>query len=389
MLLILAIVLAGCPRDKKAPRCAAVSPGEVDFANERTETSVEISPILPAARGAAFTVECDEPWLTVTPASGVLGETRNPTPIALSVKRTLMKPGGNLCTLTIVVGGAERHTVTVRAEAALVADFHASPTEALEGQPISFSDLSSTLTGAAPIVRRLWEFGDGESSAERNPVHAYATRGRYTVTLTVESADSSDTRTRPAYVRVHAPEGPSAGFAAATTRPVVGKPVQFADLSLPGPSPIASWLWEFGDGGQSLLPNPVHLYTAASVYDVNLTVTTQLGSDSEIKLGYMDVQPAPPVAEFSAPHRVPFAGEPLPFSDLSISKGAPITDWLWDFGDGAFSVEPNPVHIYTAADVYTVTLTIESPAGKDIERKRDYTIVQPPPGHFSFRPLQP
>lgn len=49
------------------------------------------------------------------------------------------------------------------------------------------------------------------------------------------------------------------------------------------------------------------------------------------------------------------------FKDESRGK---ITKWHWDFGDGTFSKEQNPVHHYKAAGKYLVVLEIEGPAGK-------------------------
>jgi hypothetical protein len=40
-------------------------------------------------------------------------------------------------------------------------------------------------------------------------------------------------------------------------------------------------------------------------------------------------------------------------------------NYLWDFGDGSTSSEPNPVHFYVANGNYTVTLTVESECGTD------------------------
>jgi PKD repeat protein len=47
----------------------------------------------------------------------------------------------------------------------------------------SFSDHSSDADG--DIVSRTWDFGDGDSSRESDPQHAYGTSGSYTVSLTV------------------------------------------------------------------------------------------------------------------------------------------------------------------------------------------------------------
>ncbi|MBK8831240.1 MAG: PKD domain-containing protein [Saprospiraceae bacterium] len=48
-----------------------------------------------------------------------------------------------------------------------------------------FSDRSS-----GPVGSRLWGFGDGQISAQTNPVHLYASTGVYTVCLlTIDDGD--------------------------------------------------------------------------------------------------------------------------------------------------------------------------------------------------------
>lgn len=65
--------------------------------------------------------------------------------------------------------------------------------------------------------------------------------------------------------------------------------VQFSDFSLPGGQPIQSWLWDFGDGTQSTEQNPVHIYVNPGAYDVSLTITTPLGTDSEVIVNHIRV----------------------------------------------------------------------------------------------------
>lgn len=48
------------------------------------------------------------------------------------------------------------------------------------------------------------------------------------------------------------------------------------------------------------------------------------------------------------------------------------TSWLWDFGDGTTSTEQNPLHLYTAAGTYSVTLTVNGYANKV---RTDYITV--------------
>ena len=58
---------------------------------------------------------------------------------------------------------------------------------------VSFTS-TSTDDGGAPA--HAWDFGDGSTSTEQNPVHTYAADGSYTVTLTVTDGDgNTDTHT--------------------------------------------------------------------------------------------------------------------------------------------------------------------------------------------------
>jgi len=64
------------------------------------------------------------------------------------------------------------------------ASFTYSPVEPTVGEDILFSDASSD-PERQPITAWIWDFGDGATSTEENPTHAYETSGSYPVTLTV------------------------------------------------------------------------------------------------------------------------------------------------------------------------------------------------------------
>ncbi len=53
----------------------------------------------------------------------------------------------------------------------------------------------------------------------------------------------------------------------------------------------------------------------------------------------------------------------------------PATSYVWDFGDGAQSVERNPAHFYVNPGFYTVTLTITGDSGTFVVRKENYIRV--------------
>mgnify|MGYP003757410163 CR=1 FL=1 len=80
------------------------------------------------------------------------------------------------------------------------ADFTATPTVGEAPLEVRFTDTSDP--GTSPIEAWQWDFGDGATSAETDPVHVYAVPGAYTVTLTVTNAVGSDTMIRVNYITV-------------------------------------------------------------------------------------------------------------------------------------------------------------------------------------------
>jgi PKD repeat protein len=78
-----------------------------------------------------------------------------------------------------------------------VADFNGTPTTITLAEAISFTDLSTMNP-----TSWLWDFGDGTTSALKNPTHKYGEVGTYTVKLTATNAGGTSTTTKTAYVVV-------------------------------------------------------------------------------------------------------------------------------------------------------------------------------------------
>lgn len=82
--------------------------------------------------------------------------------------------------------------------------------------------------------------------------------------------------------------------------------------------------------------------------------------------------PRQPDAAFEA---TPVSGEaPLAVSFFNTSGGA-VTNSQWAFGDGGTSTAMNPTHVYTQPGVYSVTLTVNGPAGGDTVTNTAYIQV--------------
>lgn len=131
--------------------------------------------------------------------------------------------------------------------------------------------------------------------------------------------------------------------------------VIFTDLSTGSPT---SWSWNFGDGGTSVLENPSHLYATNGTFNVCLTVTNGVGSDTHCENVLIDTY-EPPVADFS------YTGDPtVSFTDLSLNDP---TSWNWNFGDGFTSTLQDPVHTYATNGSFFVCLTATNALGSSTD----------------------
>jgi PKD repeat protein/DMSO/TMAO reductase YedYZ molybdopterin-dependent catalytic subunit len=226
------------------------------------------------------------------------------------------------------------------------ASFTADPLTGTAPLSVTFKDTSS----GESITTWLYDFGDGSTSAEKEPVHVYSTAGTFTASLTVTNGAGSSTAFTTVTVN---PPLPVAAFTASPTSGPAPLAVSFTDTS----SDATSWSWAFGDGASSSDRNPVHTYSSAGTYTAKLTVTNTAGSSSKDLQITVNVQV--PAVNLTA---APTSGVvPLTVKFTDTSTGA--TSRLWAFGDGATSTEKNPSHKYTTAGVYTATLTVTNSSG--------------------------
>ncbi|MSR63650.1 MAG: PKD domain-containing protein, partial [Planctomycetes bacterium] len=257
-----------------------------------------------------------------------------------------------------------------------LADFEATPRSGSCPLSVAFDDLSE-----GEVTSWSWDFGDGQSSSSFAPVHLYDACGSYTVALTVSGPNGTHTLTRPDFV-IAALQPPQAGFSALPTLGAAPLDVQFADLTT---GQVTAWSWDFGDGQVSSEASPLHRYEAEGLYTVTLTSSGPGGSDGETRLDFVSVGVAPPTAYFEA---TPTLGpQPLTVAFSDASSGA-ITSWSWDFGDGQSANAQNPVHVYAASGLYSITLRATGPAGTHLRTRTDLVSVEvaPPGAAFTVAP---
>lgn len=138
------------------------------------------------------------------------------------------------------------------------------------GKPVDLGADGSTPTGSSPVI--FCHLDDGEAVA--NFATNRGTGEDFTITGTLETADTSPSDGQE----------PVADFSGTPLSGDVPLDVQFTDLTTNDPT---SWAWDFGDSGTSTDQNPLHTYSVAGTYNVQLTATSNAGTDAETKNAYI------------------------------------------------------------------------------------------------------
>ena len=172
--------------------------------------------------------------------------------------------------------------------------------------------------------------------------------GIYSATLAVNTNDPVNGRINvPVNMTVIA--APICGFISSSPDDL-GETTYFTNTTDTGLAPT-TYCWDFGDGSPiSTLEHPTHTYALPALYTVTLTATNPYGQD--VHTGIVSIEGV--VGGFVSNSPVDL-GDPMVFTNTTMAN-PPIVRYFWTFGDSHSSEDENPVHTYTAAGVYTVTL---------------------------------
>lgn len=236
-------------------------------------------------------------------------------------------------------------------------------------------NFSSQITGTPAGI--TWYFGDGGTGSGPSPSHTYTSTGIFDVTLVVtNAAGCRDSVIKRQFVQIAPPQIlsisnlPRRGCAPITINPVGN--IISAD-------PVVSYQWNFGDGGTSALPNPVHTYNSSGAYAVTLIVTTAGGCTDTLRMDSAVVAGVKPNAQFTANPRDVCAFTDIQFTDQS--TGA-ITQWQWFFGDGGGSNQPNPTYQYSDTGYFNVMLVVSNNGCNDTLTIPNFIYIRPPVSAF-------
>jgi PKD repeat protein len=139
-----------------------------------------------------------------------------------------------------------------------------------------------------------WDFGDGNSSTEVNPDHAYWRTGIYNVTLTVKDTAGQEDMVEldPIKVFNRLPKADYRTFGNFT----LNGTVYFDATNSSDPEGPITYEWEFGDGTKGTGAVPSHIYPKVGTYSVNLTVTDMDGGKAKVSKSVIVKEPPLPPA---------------------------------------------------------------------------------------------
>ncbi|MFM7069525.1 MAG: PKD domain-containing protein [Actinomycetes bacterium] len=271
-------------------------------------------------------------------------------------------------TVTDATGRSTLKSVTISAELPPneppIAVIGATPVSGKGPLVVAFSSAGS-VDGDGAIAAYDLDFGDGTAhSTSAGTAHTYAAVGSYVATLTVTD-DRGATNSATKIINVTPNQAPTA---VASGTPTAGKEPLTVAFSSAGSSDsdgsVASYSWNFGDGGTSTAPNPSHTYANPGDYTATLTVTDDNGDTGADTVAITVNANQKPTAIANAtppggivPLTVSFTGSGSTDPDGSIQS------YAWTFGDGNSSSLPNPTYTYGAIGSYLATLIVTDDNG--------------------------
>ncbi len=220
-------------------------------------------------------------------------------------------------------------------------------------------------TSSGNIDEVSWDFGDGNTSTEWSPRHEYADYGEYLVSLTVKSDSCEDVY--ETIVSINPLPGCNANFEycnynhpdSMVNDEFIGYLVGFKDMS--SGRNIYSWTWSFGDGNYAYERNPFHRYMHPGEYTVCLQIHGSAGCYDEICKKVVVGNNCE--IDFTWDVVFPDCMGFMPGYVFEVKSNLPLSYTFWDFGDGEYSYEQNPVHSFETYGEYQVCLTAQQQQG--------------------------
>jgi PKD repeat protein len=249
-----------------------------------------------------------------------------------------------------------------------------------QGDSTYFTDLSYSQNGF--IVGWQWDFGDGSTSIEQDPIHYYLNNDSYVVTLiSTDNYGCSDTLSQ--WIQVYST--PISNFTYNQQCDPTGA-VNFFDESQVGAdgSPIESWNWNLYNGYYSTEIDPSYIYPQTDTcYTVILEITDGNGcistdTNTQVCLyGTLNI-------DYTSSEEC--LGTPTFFTASYTPASDSVASYTWNFNDGSqneVTYHDTISHTFTTPGLFIVELTALDTNGCSMSTYHEVVIDSLPTPQFS------
>lgn len=262
------------------------------------------------------------------------------------------------------------------------------PYEGGVGQPVQFY---ADASGGKPSYTWYWEFGDGDTSYERNATHIYEDEGTFIANLTVtDQGDHSDTDFALVIIQdlqYHLTVQTHKPFYFTSEKVLILGRLTQGDTPVPGVIIIT-----VTDPGQTVVFQHTVNTDRQGYYDDTFILKPDAPAGEytvlveEEKYGVanattFDVFSSVITADAHGPYQGT-VGHPIQFSGDATGGLTPYS-WYWNFDDDTNATQQNPTHAYQSPGIYTVTLTVNDNYHHNGTDTAVVTISEPPQGNHT------
>ena len=232
--------------------------------------------------------------------------------------------------------------------------------EVIDNGDCATTEVAFSFYDSGNIQSVSWDFGDGNSSTETNPVYTYTTAGCFFPSLTIVTTDGCTYNTTATdCIKCNGPTSVdyTASGDLSTCDEVNGTTVNFTGIS----TSAIEWSWNFGGLGTSTQQNPSFTFTGLGSYPVELTVMYPDSCFETIIKTTVEITEIQ--AAFSSNVVEGCKELQVFFSNETISAD-PFISFEWDFNGGTgLATIQNPVVTFADTGVYDITLIVQTASG--------------------------
>ncbi len=221
-----------------------------------------------------------------------------------------------------------------------------------------------------------WDFGDGTQGSGQSATHQYSSTGSYSVVLSATAINGCVNRFTKS-VEIY--NAPVASFTLPTGLLCTNNEFAFINTTPDNFDGNLTYQWLIDNQLTSTTRDMLAAFASEGSKDI--TLQTFIPGCSDVVTQNIANVIEGPLTNFS------FSGqcEDEDITFINTSSGT-VSGYTWDFDDGQNSTDTNPIHIYTTAEVYDVTLTATNVAGCNNTKTKSVPIYSRPQVNFFLSP---